>query len=147
MAELVHYTVDNGVATVTLDSPHNRNALSAQLRRELRDHLSTALEDDAVRVVVITGSGGSFSAGADISGEGRVIDVELDIKGVRPQRRREEFVRCELGRADPIAQRSSSPPSTRSPSRWWSCWHSTRRSLASWACCCRAAIFRLRCSR
>jgi len=66
MAELVHYTTDRGVATITLDSPHNRNALSAQLRRELRDHLTTAAGDDAVRVIVLDHTGPVFCAGMDL---------------------------------------------------------------------------------
>ena len=53
MDEFVHYTVSQGVATITLDSPHNRNALSAQLRRELRDHLVAAIADENARVVVL----------------------------------------------------------------------------------------------
>src|SRR6185312_10382716 len=55
MSELVHLDVAAGVATITLDSPANRNALSAQLRRELLGHLATALADDAVRVVAKVG--------------------------------------------------------------------------------------------
>jgi methylglutaconyl-CoA hydratase len=70
MAELVHYTVDTGVATITLDSPHNRNALSAQLRRELRDHLATAADDDAVRVIVLDHTGPVFCAGMDLKEAG-----------------------------------------------------------------------------
>ncbi len=63
---LVHLDVDGGVATITLDSPANRNALSAQLRRELRDHLLTTVPDDAVRVVVLTHTGTVFCAGMDL---------------------------------------------------------------------------------
>lgn len=70
MAELVHYTVDTGIATITLDSPHNRNALSAQLRRELRDHLATATSDDAVRVIVLDHTGPVFCAGMDLKEAG-----------------------------------------------------------------------------
>lgn len=70
MAELVHYSTDNGVATITLDSPHNRNALSAQLRRELRDHLGTALADSAVRVIVLDHTGPVFCAGMDLKEAG-----------------------------------------------------------------------------
>jgi methylglutaconyl-CoA hydratase len=70
MAELVHYTVDRGVATITLDSPHNRNALSAQLRRELRDHLAAATDDDAVRVLVLDHTGPVFCAGMDLKEAG-----------------------------------------------------------------------------
>ena len=45
----VRLSIERGVATVTLDSPHNRNALSAQLVRELHQALSEADGDEAVR--------------------------------------------------------------------------------------------------
>lgn len=64
--ELVHYRADRGVATVTLDSPHNRNALSAQLRREFAEALTTALGDDAVRVIVLDHTGPVFCSGMDL---------------------------------------------------------------------------------
>jgi len=66
MTELVHLDVAAGVATITLDSPANRNALSAQLRRELLGHLDTALADDAVRVVVLGHTGRVFCSGMDL---------------------------------------------------------------------------------
>jgi enoyl-CoA hydratase len=66
MAELVHYAVDRAIATVTLDSPHNRNALSAQLVGEVTEHLARAAADDAVRGVVLTHAGSTFCAGADL---------------------------------------------------------------------------------
>ncbi len=68
--ELVHYEVDAGVARVTLDSPRNRNALSAQLRGELRGHLSAAVADDAVRVIVLDHTGPVFCAGMDLKEAG-----------------------------------------------------------------------------
>ena len=68
--ELVHYEVSGGVATITLDSPHNRNALSAQLRGELRDHLATAIADDAARVIVLAHTGPVFCAGMDLKEAG-----------------------------------------------------------------------------
>ncbi|MBV9292682.1 MAG: enoyl-CoA hydratase/isomerase family protein [Frankiales bacterium] len=64
--ELVHLDVERGVATITLDSPNNRNALSAQLRTELLAHLETAYADDAVRVVMLTHTGTVFCAGMDL---------------------------------------------------------------------------------
>ncbi|GLZ34006.1 enoyl-CoA hydratase [Lentzea sp. NBRC 105346] len=63
---LVHYEVQRGIATITLDSPSNRNALSRQLRQELRDGLTTAIEDDAVRVIVLTHTGSVFCSGMDL---------------------------------------------------------------------------------
>jgi methylglutaconyl-CoA hydratase len=65
--ELVHLDVAGGIATITLDSPHNRNALSAQLRRELSDHLTSAIDDDTVRVIVLTHTGPVFCAGMDLN--------------------------------------------------------------------------------
>jgi enoyl-CoA hydratase len=63
---LVHYAVERAIATVTLDSPANRNALSTQLVSVLTAHLSTAAADDAVRAVVLTHTGTVFCAGADL---------------------------------------------------------------------------------
>jgi enoyl-CoA hydratase len=70
---LVHYDVDQAIATITLDSPANRNALSAQLVGELSEHLAAAAGDDSVRAVVLTHTGTVFCAGADLkeqAGEG-----------------------------------------------------------------------------
>lgn len=66
MNELVHYGVEAGVATITLDSPHNRNALSRQLVTELFGHLDTAAGDDS-RVVVVRSADRVFCSGADLS--------------------------------------------------------------------------------
>lgn len=66
MNELVRYGVARAIATITFDSPHNRNALSAQLVAEATDHLATAAADGDVRAVVITHTGSTFCAGADL---------------------------------------------------------------------------------
>lgn len=65
--DLVHYAAADAVATLTLDSPHNRNALSKQLVTELFGHLRTAAADDSVRVVLIASAGTVFCSGADLS--------------------------------------------------------------------------------
>lgn len=65
--ELVHYRVDRGIATIELDSPHNRNALSRQLCTELDGHLASAQEDPSVRAVELTHTGSVFCAGADLN--------------------------------------------------------------------------------
>ncbi len=67
---LVRYTVDRGIATVTLDSPQNRNALSAQLMAELSGAFDGVRADPAVRGVVLTHASTTFCAGADLSGGG-----------------------------------------------------------------------------
>lgn len=68
--ELVHYRVTGGVGTITLDSPRNRNALSAQLRRELSAHLESALADAEVRVIVVDHTGPVFCSGMDLKEAG-----------------------------------------------------------------------------
>lgn len=65
--ELVHYSVERGIARIELDSPHNRNALSRQLCGELAAHLSEASGDPAVRAIELTHTGSVFCAGADLS--------------------------------------------------------------------------------
>jgi enoyl-CoA hydratase/methylglutaconyl-CoA hydratase len=67
MTELVHYGVADGVATITLDSPHNRNALSRQLVGELFEQLDRAAGDDEARVVVLRSADRVFCSGADLS--------------------------------------------------------------------------------
>jgi enoyl-CoA hydratase/carnithine racemase len=66
-AELVHYAVADAVATITLDSPANRNALSRQLVTELYAHLERAGADPDVRAVLVESSGKVFCSGADLT--------------------------------------------------------------------------------
>ncbi len=65
--ELVHLEIADATATITLDSPHNRNALSRRLVAELSAHLATAEASGDVRVVVLTHTGETFCAGADLA--------------------------------------------------------------------------------
>ena len=84
-AELVHYSVADGVATITLDSPANRNALSRQLVTELFAHLERAGADGDVRAVLVQSSGKVFCSGADLAeattegmeaGARRIVDLQ-----------------------------------------------------------------------
>jgi methylglutaconyl-CoA hydratase len=63
---LVRSETARGVATLTLDSPDNRNALSTPLMAELVDAIAAAASDDAARVVVVTHTGPVFCSGADL---------------------------------------------------------------------------------
>ncbi len=63
---LVRSQTAQGVATVTLDSPANRNALSSALIEELLAALAAAAADESVRVVVLTHAGPVFCSGADL---------------------------------------------------------------------------------
>jgi 3-hydroxypropionyl-coenzyme A dehydratase len=67
--EQLLYDVSDGVATVTLNRPEQRNALSAELLEELVDAIRRVRDDDQVRALVLTGAGDKvFCAGADLGG-------------------------------------------------------------------------------
>ncbi|WP_407838603.1 enoyl-CoA hydratase family protein [Streptomyces sp. DSM 116496] len=66
MPPLVHAARTPGLTTLTLDSPANRNALSATLVEELRTALATAAAEPSTRAVVLTHTGTTFCAGADL---------------------------------------------------------------------------------
>jgi 2-(1,2-epoxy-1,2-dihydrophenyl)acetyl-CoA isomerase len=63
----IKVTTEAGVATVTLDRPEKLNAFAGHMRRDLADALEHAASDRSVRVVVITGAGRGFCAGADVA--------------------------------------------------------------------------------
>ncbi|MEU4549859.1 enoyl-CoA hydratase-related protein [Nonomuraea dietziae] len=66
MTRLVHKQLEGGIATITLDSPPNRNALSVRLLGDLEDRLNWALAEPEVRVIVLTATGTVFCSGADL---------------------------------------------------------------------------------
>ncbi len=71
--ELVRLEVSDAVATITLDSPTNRNALSAAVREQLIGALDVAASDPAARVVLLTHRGPVFCAGMDLKEEARAV--------------------------------------------------------------------------
>ncbi|MFW9788382.1 MAG: enoyl-CoA hydratase/isomerase family protein [Candidatus Thorarchaeota archaeon] len=78
--QVVLYEVSDGIATITINRPDKYNALNTVVRTALNEFFKKAEEDDAVRVIVLTGAGEkAFAAGADIS-----QFPGLDSKGVRP---------------------------------------------------------------
>lgn len=65
--EEILYSVANRVATITLNRPDKLNAWTAVMEKEVRLAMENAERDDEVRVIVLTGAGRGFCAGADIS--------------------------------------------------------------------------------
>jgi 2-(1,2-epoxy-1,2-dihydrophenyl)acetyl-CoA isomerase len=74
--------IESGVATITLNRPEKRNALSDRLTPALRETLLTVERDPAVRCVVLTGAGKAFCAGGDVSGMGGSPGEEGPAPGV-----------------------------------------------------------------
>jgi enoyl-CoA hydratase/carnithine racemase len=70
----IDYAVADGIATITLDRPERLNAFTLVMRGELIDAFDRADADDDVRVVVVTGRGRAFCAGADLERGGATFD-------------------------------------------------------------------------
>lgn len=66
MSEIVKFEQSGPVATITLYRPDAMNSFNTALRADLADALQRANDDDTVRVVILTGEGRTFSAGADL---------------------------------------------------------------------------------
>ncbi|GAA0620369.1 enoyl-CoA hydratase [Kribbella sandramycini] len=66
MSDSVTYAVAEGVATITLNRPDAMNSLDTATKVLLRDTVQAAAADDAVRVVVLTGTGRAFCVGQDL---------------------------------------------------------------------------------
>lgn len=65
----------DGIATIILDRPDKLNAWNTLMREQLREAVSNVVDDDDVRVLIISGSGRAFSAGEDVKGMGDLSSV------------------------------------------------------------------------
>jgi 2-(1,2-epoxy-1,2-dihydrophenyl)acetyl-CoA isomerase len=79
MAKQVNYEVADAVAVIALNRPDNMNAFTTDLRADLAHALHDVANDNSVRVVVLTGEGRCFSAGADLKESlgGRPVGEQL----------------------------------------------------------------------
>ena len=82
MAEYQSLTweLDDHVATVTLDRPQKKNAMTWTMFNEIRDVFERASSDDAVRCLVVTGAGDAFCSGADLSDPANLVDSVFAFK-------------------------------------------------------------------
>ena len=92
--EEILYSVKNRVATVTLNRPDKLNAFTTRMRDGLIEAFSRADEDDDVRVVIVTGAGRAFCAGADLSAGPATFDYAK--RGVEDEERRDGGGRVSL---------------------------------------------------
>lgn len=75
--EFIKLQSERGVATLTLNRPEKRNAISDPMRGELIHALESVAQDRAVKALVLTGAGKGFCAGGDISGMQRRMDAPV----------------------------------------------------------------------
>jgi enoyl-CoA hydratase/carnithine racemase len=76
MSDDIGFDLQEGVGLITFNRPEARNTLNAGMMDGLGELYQRCDQDDAVRVVVVTGSGDAFCAGADMSGGGATFDAE-----------------------------------------------------------------------
>src|SRR5712675_656349 len=74
--ETLLYAVEDGVATVTLNRPEKLNAFNTQMMKDMIAAFDETDRDDAVRVVIVTGAGRAFCAGADLSAGAQTFDYD-----------------------------------------------------------------------
>ena len=91
--ETLLYSVDDGIATVTLNRPDRMNAFTPRMRDELIAAFDETDADDAVRAVIVTGAGRAFCAGADLSGGGATFDYASRGESAREEHRVGEVYR------------------------------------------------------
>jgi enoyl-CoA hydratase/carnithine racemase len=89
MFEHILYAVEDGIATVTLNRPEKLNAFSERMRIELVEAFDAADADDGVRVVIVTGAGRAFCAGADLGSGGKTFDYANREDVDRSEKRRD----------------------------------------------------------
>ena len=81
--ETIQYSVEDGIATLTLHRPERMNAFTAQMMLEMIDCFDVIDADDAVKAVIVTGSGRAFCAGADLGTGGSTFDYASRNEDVR----------------------------------------------------------------
>ena len=81
--EQIIYEVADNIATITLNRPDKLNAFTGTMMTEMIDAFKKASDDDAVRVIVVTGAGRAFCAGADLSAGAATFDRRATVAGPR----------------------------------------------------------------
>jgi enoyl-CoA hydratase/carnithine racemase len=87
---LIGLQIDDGIATLTLDRPDKRNAMSDEMRTQFIEALDRVAADHAIRALVLTGAGKAFCAGGDIAGMQRRMNApagEVGFNGWHRQQR------------------------------------------------------------
>ena len=78
---MIRYDVADGIGTITIDRPEKRNAMTFAILADFIETVRKAGADDEARVVIVTGSGGSFCAGTDLSDLSRVPGESRGVRG------------------------------------------------------------------
>jgi enoyl-CoA hydratase/carnithine racemase len=79
MTDAVELDVEDGIATLTLNRPDNRNALSSEMSGAIIDAVDEVEEDDEARCLVVTGKEGTFCAGGDVNAMVQLMSGQAEL--------------------------------------------------------------------
>jgi enoyl-CoA hydratase len=85
---VIRYTLEEGVATLTIDRPEKRNAMTYALLGDFLAAVKRAGEDPEARVLIVTGAGGAFCAGTDLADLATIPGSERGLRGRAEERER-----------------------------------------------------------
>jgi enoyl-CoA hydratase len=88
MSDLIRYQRDGAVGTVTINRPDKKNAMTYAMLGEFLERIAAASNDDATRVVIVTGTAGAFCAGTDLADLATVPGAERGLRGRAEERGR-----------------------------------------------------------
>ena len=100
---MILYSVDNGVASITLNRPEKRNALNDALIADIKRGLQDASQDESVKVVVISGAGKDFCSGADLSALQKIAQASVSVNAEDARSLLELFVQIREIRVPVVA--------------------------------------------
>lgn len=98
----INYTVEDGVAVLTLNRPDCLNSFNAEMHGEVREALKCAANDKLVRCVVLTGAGRGFCAGQDLGDRNVAADAEMPDLGESVEKNYNPLIRALMGMEKPI---------------------------------------------
>jgi enoyl-CoA hydratase len=81
MSDHLRYQVEGGVASLVIDRPEKRNAMTYAMLADFLEQVERAAKDDAVRVLIVTGAGGAFCAGTDLADLATVPGERRGLRG------------------------------------------------------------------
>lgn len=81
MSDHIRYDVDGGIATITIDRPEKRNAMTYAMLADFVETVRKAGADDEARAVIVTGAGGAFCAGTDLADLDSVPGEQRGVRG------------------------------------------------------------------
>ena len=100
--ENIEFSVNNGVAKLTLNRPDSLNSFNSEMHAEMREALKTVAKDKQIRCLLITGNGRGFCAGQDLSDRSVAAGDEMPDLGASIEKNYNPMIRTLVGLEKPV---------------------------------------------